>query len=79
MQEDILGPLRDLPGEREMTTCAICGRPLPKSEARLVPTEELVDAPVGSEFQELCPDCDRLRLSQEDVLIPEPAPDEPLL
>jgi hypothetical protein len=78
MQEDILGPQRELPGEKQMTSCAICGRPLPRHEARLVPTEELIAAPVGSEFQEICPDCDRRRRQREDLLTPEPPPDEPL-
>jgi putative N-acetylmannosamine-6-phosphate epimerase len=78
VQEDILGPLRELPAEKEMTICAICGRPVPRHEVRLVPTEELISAPVGSAFQEICLDCDWRRRHPEELLTPEPAPDEPL-
>ena len=66
MQEDVLGPLKELTRERKFkyTACSRCGRPLLRDEARpgplprFAPSDEKV-----AEREELCGSCyeDRLR------------------
>ncbi len=60
MQEDVLGPLKELTGDRKAkyTACSRCGRPLVRAEAhpgplpRFAPSEEKV-----AEREELCGSC----------------------
>jgi hypothetical protein len=52
MQEDVLGPLKELNTEKKLryTSCDRCGRPILTGEAR-------AGAMRGEEREELCPSC----------------------
>lgn len=73
MQEDVVGPMKELTHERRSryTACANCGRSLLRDEARTAPTAELM-APGTKvlEGDELCISC------YEDVVKGELLPTE---
>lgn len=52
MQEDVLGPLKELTADKKLryTSCARCGRPILTEEAR-------AGAMRGEERDVLCPSC----------------------
>lgn len=60
MQEDVLGPLKDLTGERKVkyTSCSRCGRPLLRDEAHPGPLSRFAPSDTrGAEREELCGSC----------------------
>lgn len=68
MQEDVVGPLKELRGEKKAryTTCARCGKPLLREEAR--PGQLSRGAPPDEKVEtreELCPDCHEDYLKNE--------------
>lgn len=77
MQEDVVGPLRELPGEEDIVLCAVCERPLRRAQARLVPSDELGSLSVPPTFLEVCPECDAARLRGEATLPESPEDEEP--
>lgn len=70
MQEDVLGPLRELPDEDDLTICAICGRPLRREQAHQVPAHELTDAAGDETPLDLCAECDARRLQGDLAVVP---------
>lgn len=54
MQEDILGTRRTVVPV-QYVQCTRCGRPVPREQAQLVPSDALADE--RSEYEYLCPTC----------------------
>jgi hypothetical protein len=77
MEEDVVGPLRDLPGEKDVILCSVCERPLRRGEARVVSSEELGSLVAPPTFLELCPECDAARLRGDVTLPVDLESDEP--
>ncbi len=63
MEDEIVGLRREL-GERDIETCDVCGRPVPREELKLVPIEEGIGGE-PAEVMRVCSECAQAMEAEE--------------
>jgi hypothetical protein len=56
VEDEIVGLRREL-GERDIETCDVCGRPVPREELKLVPIDKGMGEP--AEVMRVCSECEQ--------------------